>query len=161
MTGSRGPLASGGTDRSDAREPASPPAVDGSFYRELVRATSEGVVTIDEAGTIVFADARLGELLGYEPASLVGEPCRKLLPERTRGESQRGAEECHANGGWQPDRSDAKISLLRADGREIPVRCSLTEQSTGDRTLLSVVVREVINGTGDHPMLERNENILW
>jgi PAS domain S-box-containing protein len=41
-------------------------------YRQIVEATTDGVVKLDAGERIVFVNGRLAEMLGYEPAQMIG-----------------------------------------------------------------------------------------
>jgi PAS domain S-box-containing protein len=41
-------------------------------YRQIVEATSDGIVKLDVGERIVFVNRRLAEMLGYEPAQMIG-----------------------------------------------------------------------------------------
>ena len=45
-----------------------------AMYRRLIENLNEGVIAVDEAGLITFANPRMGEILGYPVERLVGSP---------------------------------------------------------------------------------------
>jgi PAS domain S-box-containing protein len=122
--------------------------------------TSEGVLTIDGTGTVVFANPSLGELLGYEPAALVGERFTTLLPESVRSGHWDAFQAYLASGRRQLDWSDARFDLLRADGEEVGARVSLTDHGDGDRELVTATVREVVDDDSRSSVLQRYEDIV-
>ncbi len=60
------------------------------MYRKLVENLNEGVITVDEAGLITFANPRMGEILGYPAERLVGAPVTGFFdaPDRVRSASK-------------------------------------------------------------------------
>jgi protein-histidine pros-kinase len=55
---------------------------------QLLNAAPDPTVIVDQQGTIVYANARVTEVLGYSHQELVGEMVEVLLPERVRGTTQ-------------------------------------------------------------------------
>jgi len=53
-------------------------------YRVLVETASDGVVSIDENGTIQFANPATKGIFGYDPTELIGKPLTVLMPEYMR-----------------------------------------------------------------------------
>jgi len=62
----------------------------GATYRKLVENLNEGVIAVDEAGLITFANPRMGEILGYPAERLVGLPVAGFFdaPDRVRSASK-------------------------------------------------------------------------
>jgi PAS domain S-box-containing protein len=62
----------------------------GTTYRKLVENLNEGVIAVDEAGLITFANPRMGEILGYPAERLVGLPIAGFFdaPDRVRTASK-------------------------------------------------------------------------
>jgi len=100
-----------------------------AFYRSLVEGLSEGVVTRDARGTIVFASPRMCELLGCEPDEIVG----------TTGEQ------------WvRPDRRDEWAGMLGAGEVEIPRTLELDLVRKDGRPLVALVSqRPVRDASGE------------
>ena len=63
--------------RAEAKEQAYRRS-EGRFLR-LVETASEGIWAIDDAGQVTYANPRLGEMLGIDPARLVGRPMQEFL----------------------------------------------------------------------------------
>jgi PAS domain S-box-containing protein len=62
----------------------SPLLADAEFYRNLVETVNDGVITVDEAGTILFANHAAERIFGYGAAELVGASLTILMPESLR-----------------------------------------------------------------------------
>jgi PAS domain S-box-containing protein len=50
----------------------------------VVETASDAVVSMDDAGSIVFANPATATIFGYDPAELVGKPLTLLMPEYMR-----------------------------------------------------------------------------
>jgi PAS domain S-box-containing protein len=109
----------------------------------LLNAAPDATVIVDVGGTIVFANAQLQEVFGYDPAALVGEPIETLLPERFRSGHVR-----HRNGFFdspKPRPMGVGLALygLRKDGTEFPVEISLSPLETRSGLLISSAIRDI------------------
>ncbi len=56
-----------------------------SLLQGLFDAAPEGIIGVDEDGTILFANPATEQLFGYPAAELVGRPVEVLVPEAARG----------------------------------------------------------------------------
>ena len=88
-----GPLVSGGRGfdvvasdegRDGVPESARPGGVviDARFFEAVCQGNPDLIIIVDGTGTIVFANERCRDLLGYNPAELVGQRVEMLVPDR-------------------------------------------------------------------------------
>ncbi len=107
----------------------------------LLATSSDGVVAVDGAGTIVRCNERLCELLGYTPAQLVGRPIEVLLPHHRREDHVRSR--LHYVGDPVPRSAASGLDLVvvRSDGVEVPVEISLSPCATRTGLCVLAVVR--------------------
>ncbi|HEY3351666.1 MAG TPA: GAF domain-containing protein, partial [Polyangia bacterium] len=80
-------------------------------YRRIVETALEGIVIIDAAARIAFANPAIAELLGYAPAELVGRPVLEVLSDETRA-AYPALEERSRRG----VRERTEVGLRRRDG---------------------------------------------
>jgi PAS domain S-box-containing protein len=111
------------------------------FFRTLVESASEAIVTVDEAGGIVFANPAAAELFGHEPGELVGRSVTAFLPE---GDRPRVREAFEALRSEAPTECEGIETVARhRDGRLVPVELSLRAHREGEERLLTAVVRDI------------------
>jgi two-component system cell cycle sensor histidine kinase/response regulator CckA len=60
------------TDRTHKRQAEEALRKSEEQYREIVEATTDGVIKIDDVKAIVFVNRRFAEMLGYEPRGMIG-----------------------------------------------------------------------------------------
>ena len=91
------------------------------FSPRLVDSLIDAVLILEDQGRLIYANPAVERLLGWKVASLFGVPLTDLLPERLRAQSATILMEWMAV--EPPPRSPApiRITMLRADGSEIPV----------------------------------------
>jgi PAS domain S-box-containing protein len=103
----------------------------------------DGIVLVDAAGLIVFANVQAEALFVYTPGSMRGKPMEMLIPERFRvvhGE--------HLTGYFRRPHMRLMGTVhdffgLRADGSEFPAEISLSPLKTAQGTLVMSAVRDV------------------
>ncbi|SEP06547.1 PAS domain S-box-containing protein [Halogranum amylolyticum] len=112
-----------------------------AFAQTLVETLAAGVVSVDESGTIVYANRAGASLAGYSPEELVGEPVRTIVPERPVDWYSRSFERC-----VERDRPLEATTFERyvrhKDGHDVPVTVSFCEQTQDGQQLFTVVLRE-------------------
>jgi len=60
------------TDRTHFRQADDARRKSEEQYRQIVEATSDGIIQVDAGNAIAFVNQRLAEMLGYEPAAMIG-----------------------------------------------------------------------------------------
>lgn len=93
----------------------------------VLDAMSDGIVIVDRAGRISFANSAIARLSGFTIDELLGSPIEALVPQDRRkehvGMRDRALEEGDLN---RPMGTGRDIRLQRRDGTELPVDVSLS-----------------------------------
>ncbi|RQG92983.1 PAS domain S-box protein [Natrarchaeobius halalkaliphilus] len=120
-----------------------PPFDEPDFFRQLVANTSEGLLTIDEGSTILFANPAIEEILGYAPEELVGRSKMTIIPERLRPAHAAGLEKYIRTGEKHIDWGGIELPALHRDGHEVPVLVSLREHRLSGRRVFTGLFRDI------------------
>ena len=124
-------LAQGGNDRRVfALESVDRP------YRMFVENMRDGAATISSTGLILFANRRLGELLGCACDTIVGAPLSRYLPRDT----STGIDELR---GLDGQGAITEVDLIDADGRAVPVLIGSVPLTIGDHTFICVTFSDL------------------
>ena len=112
-----------------------------SALRAVLEGLPDAVVATRADGRIDFVNARAGELFGYAPEELVGQPVAVLWPARVRSGYRRNVRRLFEAGGSL--RFTREAHGLRKDGREFVGEMSWGLVETGDGPLMLAVGRDV------------------
>jgi PAS domain S-box-containing protein len=115
----------------------------GALQLELLHAAPDPTVIVDEQGRIVFASARVRDVLGYDPPTLIGLPVETLLPQRFRGGHHAHRRDYMEDPSPRPMGSTLDLYALHKDGGEIPVEISLSPVVTDQGVLVSSTMRDI------------------
>ncbi|WP_341243257.1 PAS domain-containing protein, partial [uncultured Nocardioides sp.] len=100
---------------------AEPARTDGPSWRALVEAGTDGLWLLDVDGTTVWANRRLGELLGRGDDDLVGLPAAEAFPAEARA---RVARHLSLLARATRGRDNVAMQVQRDDGTLVPVLVS-------------------------------------
>jgi PAS domain S-box-containing protein len=129
-------------------------------YRVVVETASDGVVSMDEKGTIQFANPATKNIFGYNPAELIGKPLTVLMPEYMRKLHEKGFNgylttgERHIN--WQ----GTELTGLRKDGLEFPIEVSFGELTNNGHRLFTGFIRDISERKLAEDNLRASERML-
>jgi PAS domain S-box-containing protein len=112
-------------------------------YRVLTETASDGIVTIDAASTILFANTAAASMFGYATQELVGSVLTALIPEHTHDAYRTGFARYLETGQKQIRWEAIRTFGQHRAGYEIPVEISIGEYRRGDQPFFVGVVRDV------------------
>ncbi len=118
-------------------------------YPLLIQAAPTPILVAAADGTIVLVNQAAGELSGYDPEALQGQPLEVLLPERFREAHERHRAAYLGSPGVRPMGEQRDLLLLHSDGREVPVEVGLSPIDTPSGffivcTLVDLTARAVL-----------------
>ena len=99
--------------------------VSDELARRLLDAAPDATVIADRDGTIVYANARVKEVLGYEPEKLVGAPVEALLLKRYRDIHPKHRTDFSTSPNPRSMGAGLELYARHKDGHEFPVEISL------------------------------------
>ncbi len=104
---------------------------------------SIGVVTIDRDGAILFANASLEQMFGYERGELCGRKIETIVPPAVRGRHV-----AHRTGYWshpdsRPVSRRLEITGWRKDGSELAIEAALSHVRVGGEEWVTALVSDV------------------
>ena len=114
-----------------------------STLRSLLQSASDGVLVVDQSGTILSVNTRAEEMFDYPANDLVGQPIEVLVPDRLHDVHHRYRGEFMRSPHTRPMGRGLDLTARRRDGSELPVEVGLGTAQSGDATLVTVVVTDI------------------
>ncbi|WP_323675365.1 PAS domain S-box protein [Halorubellus sp. PRR65] len=121
-------------------------------YEALVEASPDAVLVVDADGVITYANARVADVFGYAPASLVGEPIEVLVPTEVRREHVAYRDAYLDDPERRPMGASLELAGRQRDGTRIPVDVSLSPFADADG---SPLVMASVRDRRDREALEK------
>ncbi len=112
-------------------------------YRVVVETASDAVVSIDDKGSIVFANPATSAVFGYDPTELTGKPLTVLMPEYMRELHQGGFKRYLATGERHINWQGTEMTALRKNGKEFPVEVSFGELVKDGHKIFTGILRDI------------------
>lgn len=116
---------------------------DGDRIYRLLDAMPDGVVLVDSAGRMLYANRCAEETFGYAPGELVGQTVEVLVPERYRNDHMRQRAEFWQRPRMRPMGSGLALVGRRKDGGEVALEISLSPLGVGTGPVVLAVLRDV------------------
>ena len=113
-----------------------------SLLWALLDAAPDGLLVVDEQGTMRLANRRVEELFGYARGDLFGQQVEILLPERSRPHHRRHRDDFATRPRVRSMGDGGQLLGLRRDGSEFPVDISLSPLSAESRNWVMAAVRD-------------------
>jgi PAS domain S-box-containing protein len=112
-------------------------------YRVVVETASDAIVSIDDKGSILFANPAIAAVFGYAPAELTGKPLTLLMPEYMRELHENGFKRYLTTGQRHINWQGTELTALRKNGEEFPVEVSFGELTRGSHKMFTGFVRDI------------------
>lgn len=111
--------------------------------RTVIDTVADGIITIDEAGTIHSFSSIAEDIFGYTADELIGKNVKILMPEPHRGRHDGYIANYLRTGKGKVMGIGREVEGMRKDGTVIPIALSIGRVSLGDRYLFTGVVRDI------------------
>ncbi len=111
--------------------------------RKVVDTATDGVISIDETGQILYLNPAMTRIFGYSSDELIGHPLTILMPDYLRGIHQAGFERYLKTGQRHLNWQGVELTALRKSGEEFPVEISFGEVTNDSRRLFTGFIRDI------------------
>jgi PAS domain S-box-containing protein len=111
--------------------------------RTLLESLAEGVVIIDNSGTILLVNVAAEQLFGYQRKDLIGKSQAILIPELFHKVHVEYQEHIFAEPRIRPTDQLHDLAGLRRDGSEFPVEISLNYIETINGVLIMALISDI------------------
>jgi diguanylate cyclase (GGDEF)-like protein/PAS domain S-box-containing protein len=112
--------------------------------RVPAEAVPAGVITARRDGTILAANQRAADMLGYaHPRELAGRGIDEFVPDRMRAVHGELREQFASQPTFRPMGHGRDLHARRADGTELPVEISLGYEQTADGPIVHTLISDI------------------
>ena len=134
--------------------------VDPEAFREIFESMSEGIIIVDENGTIVIANPVSEQIFGYGADGLTGVDLENLLPARYRTQHVNFREGFNRHPEPRRMGFGRDLRALRKDGTEFPVEISLSFTKVKGQLLVMAFISDISQRKKAEEALKRSEEQL-
>ena len=120
-------------------------------YRNVAETASDVILTLDDLGTIQFANPAIERIFGYRSSDVIGQKLTMLMPDCWRHLSESHMAESYADDELEIDenrfdfvnRSRIELAALHRDGHDVPVEVNFSEFVQDGRRTFTGIVRDI------------------
>ena len=129
-------------------------------FRSLIEAAPDGMVIVDQGGTMRIVNAAAEKLFGYTRTELIGQKVEILVPTKFQA-LHVNHREAYANAPQpRPMGAGLKLQGRRKDGTEFPVEISLSPLDTEEGLLVTAAIRDITERRNSERELARHIEAL-
>jgi PAS domain S-box-containing protein len=111
--------------------------------RAIVNTVVDGIITIDDQGTIENINPAAARIFGYNLEEVIGSNVRMLMPEPFRSEHARYLVNYLRTGQAKIIGNGRELTGERKDGSIFPMELAISEMKVAGRTMFTGIVRDV------------------
>ncbi|MCU0424222.1 MAG: PAS domain S-box protein [Candidatus Kapabacteria bacterium] len=114
-----------------------------ALYRIVTESASDGIITINRHGVILFVNQGMERIFGYSAQEMLTESISMLIPKQFRHQHQVGSQRYMATGEKRLNWKSVETIAIRKDGREVAVEISFGEYAKDGDHLFTAIIRDI------------------
>lgn len=124
--------------------------------RAIVNTVVEGIIIIDDQGTVENLNPAAARAFGYGPEEVVGRNVKMLMPESDCPPRDSFLASCLETGQSNPTGDRRQITGVRKDGSIFPMEVAVSEMEVAGKRMFTAVVRDIT----ERKLAEERQNTL-
>ena len=118
-------------------------------YSGIVSISADAIISIDDDQRITIFNDGAEKIFGYSRSEAIGAPLSMLIPDRFRVAHREDVERFASRGVTARRMGDrlSTIAGVRKNGEEFPAEAAISKLHFGDKTLLTVALRDITERT--------------
>ena len=109
----------------------------------IINLAVDGIISIDERGTIEMVNPAAAKLFGYEQEEIIGKNIRVLMPQPDKGHHDQYMENYHRTGIGKIIGIGREVKGLKKDGSVFPFKLSISEIFLRDRRIYTSIIHDL------------------
>ena len=138
-------------------KPISQATDEAALLRGVIETAVDGILVIDEAGTILTANLATSRIFGYTTDELVGSNIRVLMPEPDRSRHDGYLARYFKTGERKIIGIGREVLGLRKDGSKFPLELAVGEVQAEGRRLFTGIIRDITDRKRTEQALRQSE----
>lgn len=135
-------------------------ALDGAVLRSIVDTAVDGIVTIDEVGTIITANPAVERILGYKATEIIGQNVRVLMPPPYHEEHDSYLENYRGTGRRKIIGIGREVRGQHKDGHEVPIELSVSETIVDGKKIFTGIMHDITQQKAAAEAVRRQHSLL-
>jgi PAS domain S-box-containing protein len=148
----------------DETQPSRPTTADAQFKHftsDIVSLIPDAVVTLDEAGSILYFNPSAAHIFGYDAKAIVGQSLNILLPDAQVQTHHQHIKQFLTSSATHLHMADRRpVTAKHRDGRLFPVEISIVKHLTNGKTYLTAIIRDITQREATVSRLRESEKLL-
>ena len=129
-------------------------------HRLVVETANDAIISMDDTGTIQFANPASTRIFGYDPAELIGKALTVLMPKFMRELHENGFRRYLDTGQRHINWQGTELTALRKNGQEFPVEISFGELTRDGHKIFTGFIRDISKRRQAEDKLRASERTL-
>jgi two-component system, sensor histidine kinase and response regulator len=112
-------------------------------FRHVASTAHEAIITINEAGQILFWNHAAAKIFGYKDDEVLGQPLTAVIPSHLQEAHQKGLSAAITRGSLKHLGETLELPALRKDGQEILLEVILSTWKTSGQRHFTAMARDI------------------